>query len=93
MTSRALLDALAKERDELRRLIYVPGLHKCAKCGCVTISTAINAETGQFRADNQPQACPNGCGPMWPVTERQAGNEMADRCEQAERERDEAKGE
>lgn len=32
-------------------------------------------------ANNSPQECPNGCGPMWRLTERQAGNEAIDRME------------
>jgi len=78
-----------RERDRLAKLVYVPGMRKCAKCGCVLITTNLHVDTGGFSANNEPQACPNGCGPMWPVTERDAGNEMVDRMETVARERGE----
>jgi hypothetical protein len=41
----------------------------------------MNAATGQVRADKKPQDCPNGCGPMWRRTERDAGNDLMDRLD------------
>lgn len=74
-------EAAERERDEVRKLAYVPGVWKCAKCGCVIVSTLIHAETGQFAANREPQQCPNDCGPMWMRTEREAGNELIDRMD------------
>lgn len=78
---RAELAEAKRECERLEKLVYVPGLLKCAKCGCSVISTNLHYPSGDFSADSSPKECPNGCGPMWPVTERAAGNEMVDRCE------------
>lgn len=87
---RAGADAM-EERDRLAKLVYVPGLRKCAKCGCSLVTTNLYAETGQMSANNEPQPCPNGCGPMWPVTERDAGNRLIDDMEKVIDERNAAK--
>lgn len=79
------LAELTRERDEARKLAYVPGMFKCAKCGCVTISTNLHMPDGGFSANNEPQRCPNDCGPMWPRTERQAGNDLCDQLEAMQR--------
>lgn len=76
-----VVDTLKARIVELEAQVFVPGLHRCAKCGCKTVCNTLNAVTGTIRADSKPQDCPNGCGPMWPVTEREAGNDMADRLE------------
>lgn len=82
----ARADALAAEVERLEKLVYVPGVWKCAKCGCGLVSTLMHAESGRFAANTEPQQCPNDCGPMWRRTEREAGNELVDRCdEQAQR--------
>jgi hypothetical protein len=84
-TERESLERLAetlKDRvEKAEALCYVPGVLKCAKCGCVLITTNLHADTGQFSANNDPQRCPNDCGPMWRRTEREAGNELCDRLD------------
>lgn len=75
--------ALIVDIERLEKLVYVPGQLRCAKCECVVLSTTLHAPTGTFSANNEPQACPNGCGPMWRVTERDAGNEVCNRLEKA----------
>lgn len=72
---------LEAEAARLTRLVYVPGVTKCAKCSLVLISTAIDANSGRFAAITDPQQCPNGCGPMWRRTERDAGSELCDRLD------------
>lgn len=72
-------DHSSKEIERLEKLVYVPGTWKCAKCGCTTICTNLHVNTGGFSANNSPQQCPNKCGPMWRVTERDASNDLADR--------------
>ena len=72
-------DALQAQNAELERKVYVPGLWRCAKCEFEIVSTNLHASTGNFSANNSPQQCANGCGPMWRVTERDAGNRMVDR--------------
>lgn len=80
----AALRAKEEENARLERLVYVPGLTKCAKCSCVLMSTTLYVDAGKVAADNTPQQCPNGCGPMWRVTERDAGNDLVNRLEAAE---------
>ena len=44
----------------------------------------LHAHTGAVSQsdDNSTEPCPNGCGPLWRRTEREAGNELAERCEE-----------
>jgi hypothetical protein len=74
---------MAAEIERLEALVYVPGHWRCAKCDFYMVSTSIHVPSGQFSANNQPQQCANGCGPMWRVTEREAGNKLADQLEAA----------
>lgn len=69
------------EVARLEKLVYVPGAWRCAKCKCGLISNTLYVATGAMAANNKPQECPNGCGPMWRLTERDAGNEVCDRLE------------
>jgi len=77
----AALAASQARAAELERLVYVPGVWRCAKCKLNLVSTEMHATTGAFRANNSPQECPNGCGPLWRKTEREAGNELVDRLD------------
>lgn len=74
-----MTDADQERIRELENLVYVPGLRKCAKCKCVLVSNFLHTQNGMISANNKPQQCPNDCGPIWPVTERESGNEMAER--------------
>lgn len=65
------------EIERLEKLVYVLGHWKCAKCGFYLVSTNMHVPSGAFSANNEPQQCANGCGPMWRVTERDAGNQAA----------------
>lgn len=78
---RELLAKAVERIRELEALVYVPGLWRCAKCDCQVISTNLHANTGQMSANNEPQTCPNNCGPMWRVTERDAGNRLIDNAD------------
>lgn len=77
----AELRAAQAEIERLAKLIYVPGLLKCKKCGFALIKTNLHVQDGSLSADNSPDRCPNDGSPMWRVSERDAGNEMVDRCE------------
>ena len=66
--------------ERLERLVYVPGLWSCPKCKLKLVSNTMHAGTGLMSANNDPQQCANGCGPMWRVTERDAGNDLCDRA-------------
>lgn len=69
---------------DLERLVYVPGMWRCAKCGFIGMHMVMRASDGAVgvKANDHTEACPNGCGPLWRVSERQAGNEMCDRAEE-----------
>lgn len=71
----------AAEIAQLSKLVYVPGLWRCAKCKCQVVSQTLHVNVGAVSANNEPQECPNKCGPMWRLTERDAGNDLADRLE------------
>lgn len=76
------LSLLAKkdtEIDRLGKLVFVPGRRDCAKCGFSQMSINLHVNHGQVSANDKPIDCPNGCGPCWPVTERDAGNEAHER--------------
>jgi len=75
----SLRDEAEARADNAETLIYVTGLWRCAKCGCQTVSAFLHASTGRTAPNHAPQTCPNECGPMWRVTERDAGNRLADR--------------
>lgn len=65
--------ALAESRAECERLreqVYVPGVWKCAKCKMELVASILAVSSSSIHADNRPQECPNNCGPMWRITER-----------------------
>lgn len=70
-------------REAAEKLVYVPGQWRCAKCNYVGMHMIFSATTGDVgvKAAAKTEKCPNGCGPLWPVTERQAGNELCDRMD------------
>jgi hypothetical protein len=72
---------LLAEINRLKAMAHVPGLKRCAKCGFQLLTSTMHVESGALGANNKPVDCLNGCGPMWPVTERQAANEAIDREE------------
>jgi hypothetical protein len=54
----------------------VPGVMHCAKCKFRLIRTNLYVNTGTAGAgDNKTEPCPNGCGPLWPVTWEQEARE------------------
>lgn len=75
---------LASRVAELEALVYVPGLWRCPKCKFQLVQAVLSASTGTVHShDKTGEKCPNCASPLWRVTERQAGNDMVDRCEQA----------
>lgn len=70
------LSDLRAEVERLEKLVYVPGVWRCAKCNFRLISSHLNARNGTFTANNAPgEKCPNCDCSMWRVTERDAGND------------------
>lgn len=66
---------------ELEKLVYVPGLWRCAKCDFELMQMNLHASTGNVTARDQPgDKCPNCRSPLWRVTERDAGNRLVDRA-------------
>ena len=62
---------------------FVPGAMACARCKFRLQRMVMDASTGAVGAqDNrEPERCPNGCGPMWPVTWEQEARELGNRLE------------
>lgn len=54
----------ANERGEV-----VPGAMRCAKCNFRLQRNNMYMQSGTIGpGDNNTEPCPNGCGPLWPVT-------------------------
>jgi hypothetical protein len=71
---------------------FVPGEMRCAKCGFRCHRVIINANTGQSGAgNNKTEPCPNGCGPLWPVTWEESAREAWELTEKMFDEIDELK--
>ena len=89
--------SLRAEVARLKAASFVPGEVYCAKCTFALIRTKLYMGSGTTGpGDNATEPCPNGCGPMWPVTwEKSArdawttAEEMLER-EQAEKQAREA---
>lgn len=72
---------------------YVPNKLRCAKCSFELERLTMNANTGAVGiGTNEPERCPNGCGPLWRVTWEQEAqayaksmNDWADRAIAAEK--------
>lgn len=55
---------------------YVPGLWRCAKCKLDLLTTNLHVYSGTTSPNTDPQQCPNGCGPMWRVSEADYRKEL-----------------
>lgn len=59
----AAAEALTRTQD------VVPGRMRCAKCQFELTRVTLCVSTGEAGAGgNETEPCPNGCGPLWPVT-------------------------
>lgn len=73
---------LEGEVERLERLVYVPGLWRCAKCSFSLLQSNLNSADGSVTARDEPgDKCPNCDSPLWRVTERDAGKEMGETAE------------
>lgn len=79
----AVLRIVTPEIERLEKLVFVPGMMRCEKCKFVGMHMVMRASDGAVgvKADLEPEKCPNGCGPLWRVSERDSGNETCDRLE------------
>lgn len=60
---------LAVEPVVERRPDLVPGKMRCAKCKFGLTRVTLYTGNGAVGAGgNETEPCPNGCGPLWPVT-------------------------
>ncbi|OOV75023.1 hypothetical protein [Enterobacter kobei] len=77
------LEAAEKRIAELSSAIIAPGVMRCAGCGLVLTKNIISMSAGTITAgDSKTELCPNGCGPLWPVTWKEQAIEMRDSSEQ-----------
>lgn len=77
------LEAAEKRIAELSSAVIAPGIMRCAGCGFVLTKNSINMVAGTITAgDSKTEPCPNGCGPLWPVTWKEQAIEMRDNSEQ-----------
>ncbi len=84
-----------------KRTDLVPGVMRCAKCEFQLVRKVLAVNMGDvFAGDSKTEPCPNGCGPLWPVTWKQyaeqamdAAESLADRAFAAEKEVKQLRGE
>ena len=66
----------------IRAANVVPGVMRCAKCSFELIRVALCAADGQaYAGGNETEPCPNGCGPLWPVTWEERARSAEQTCE------------
>lgn len=72
-----LLDAAGYRAEKFKAATLFPGVVCCAKCGFSRTYINANSELEELTAgDSKPEACPNGCGPLWHDTYRNQYNEL-----------------
>lgn len=65
-----------------RRADIAPGVMRCAKCEFQLIRQSLNVNVGTVTAGgSHSEPCPNGCGPLWPVTWREQALEASKAAE------------
>ena len=61
----------------------VPGKMRCAKCNFQLTRQNLYMLSGTVGpGTNETEPCPNGCGPLWPMTWQQEAHELGERLEQ-----------
>lgn len=83
LKSELYAEHLVAEVERLEKLVYVPGLWRCAKCNFTLIQRNLNAADGTVTDRDTPgDKCPNCAGPLWRVSERDERREMDKRAEE-----------
>lgn len=60
----------------MNQINLVPGVVYCARCKFRLTRVNLNVNVGTVTAGNSDtEPCPNGCGPLWPVTWEQEARE------------------
>ncbi len=72
---------LREEAGSLRGQVFAAGQFSCRACALNLTATLLCEQDGSTGPDNQPQSCPNGCGPMQRVTEREMRKRAEDDVE------------
>lgn len=66
---KASTDVLAQRVKDLEAAAIVPGVLRCAKCNYELMKTNLYFNSGTVGpGDSETEPCPNGCGPLWPVS-------------------------
>jgi len=66
---KASIDVLSQRVKDLEAAAIVPGVLRCAKCDYELMKTNLYFNSGTVGpGDSETEPCPNGCGPLWPVT-------------------------
>lgn len=61
----------------------VPGQMRCARCKFQLTRSVLYVSSGTVGAgDSKTEPCPNGCGPLWPVTWEEAALDAWATCDQ-----------
>lgn len=77
-----IYDAQKVRIADLSSAIIAPGVMRCAGCGFVLTKNNINMSAGTITAgDSKTEPCPNGCGPLWPITWKENALESRDDSE------------
>jgi hypothetical protein len=59
-----------------QRSDVVPGVMHCARCNLRLVRKNLYVNSGTIGpGDSNTELCPNGCGPLWPVTWEQEARE------------------
>ena len=75
------IEAQMVEIADLRSKLLVPGTLECAKCKFHLVRANLYVQSGTIGpGDSKTEPCPNGCGPLWPVTWEQQAKYLAERC-------------
>ena len=73
----------AKQAEEIRSTLYVPGGWCCVRCGFKLIQYSLDAETGTVTArDNPGETCPNCKITLWRVSWKDQATETALRLDE-----------
>jgi hypothetical protein len=76
------IEALRVQVAEANRKLLAPGEMYCAKCNYAEIRTSLYIRNGTTGPGNSTTgSCPNGCGPLWPVTWEKSARDSWARCE------------
>lgn len=75
-------NAIESLNERLEKDAMIPGVMRCAKCKFRLVRTNLYVQSGTAGpGSNETEPCPNGCGPLWPVTWKQEASENMETAE------------